>query len=68
MTSAKLRSARERLGMTQQQLADALGVDLRTIRRWENGEREIPPLLSASAAKMILRLSVATQRPSHTTP
>jgi DNA-binding transcriptional regulator YiaG len=45
MTPTELREARDRLGLTQGELAKvlALGDDnARTIRRWETGERAIP--------------------------
>lgn len=32
-------------GMTQQQMADWLGVKSNTVARWERGERSLPPLL-----------------------
>jgi|DEB0MinimDraft_6_1074348.scaffolds.fasta_scaffold65997_4 DNA-binding transcriptional regulator YiaG len=34
--------ARTALGMTQKQFAGHVGVDMRTVRRWENGEVPIP--------------------------
>ncbi len=42
MTGAEIREARARLGLTQVQLADALGVSPNTLARWERGE--IPPV------------------------
>lgn len=36
---------RERRDMTQQQLAEWLGVKANTVARWERGERQLPPLL-----------------------
>ena len=33
---------RDRLNMTQEELAKELGVTTRTIIRWESGDREIP--------------------------
>lgn len=40
-----LRMFREQRDMTQQQLADWLGVKANTVARWERGERQLPPLL-----------------------
>lgn len=42
--AAKLQEIRARLGMTQQQVADALGTDASSISRFERGIRE-PSLL-----------------------
>ena len=42
MTPDDLRSARRTLGLTCQALAEALGVNERTIRRWEKGKCRIP--------------------------
>lgn len=44
---ARLRS---RLGMSQQELADALGVYERSVRRWERGYRDIDPSPMADRA------------------
>jgi transcriptional regulator with XRE-family HTH domain len=46
MTGDELRKVREALGMTQEQLAIALGVAPNTVARWERSERAIPPYLS----------------------
>lgn len=45
MTKEELAALRERLELTQQQLADKLGVDRVTIARWETGTRAIPVFL-----------------------
>ncbi len=37
--SENIKELRERLGWTQQQLADKLGVNRNTINRWEMGKR-----------------------------
>lgn len=44
MTPDQLKSIRERLGLTQAQLATKLGVTRNTINRWEMGLHPIPPL------------------------
>lgn len=40
--AAEVRAIRESLGQTQEQLAESVGVSVRTFRRWENGEQEVP--------------------------
>lgn len=42
MTAEQFKAARQRLGLTQQGLADALYCDLRTVQRWEAGDRAVP--------------------------
>jgi len=44
MTPAQFRAIRERLGLSQAQLADRLGVAMNSVSRWEIGEREIHPM------------------------
>lgn len=39
---SKIKSERLRLGLTQQQLADLLGIPFRTIQNWEGGQRKCP--------------------------
>jgi transcriptional regulator with XRE-family HTH domain len=41
MTSVEFSLIRKTLGLTQQQLAEKLGVDPNTVARWERGERPI---------------------------
>ena len=40
-----IRAYRDRAGLTQAQLAAALGVDAGTVARWERGELNPPPYL-----------------------
>jgi len=42
MTSEELHALRKSIGLTQEQAAEKFGVDIRSYRRWENGERGIP--------------------------
>lgn len=40
---ASFRAERERLGLTQQNISDALGVNIQTVKRWERlDEAEVP--------------------------
>lgn len=43
MTADQFRDARITLDMTQQRLADLLGVNVRTVNRWETGSRKPDP-------------------------
>jgi transcriptional regulator with XRE-family HTH domain len=45
MKPQDLAALRERLELTQQELADKLGVDRVTIARWETGTRAMPAFL-----------------------
>jgi transcriptional regulator with XRE-family HTH domain len=42
-TLPRVQQLRNAMRMTQQQLADRIGVDRLTIRRWERGAIRIPP-------------------------
>jgi transcriptional regulator with XRE-family HTH domain len=64
-TGDVIRARREDLGMTQTELADAIGIDARQIRRYESGERE--PGLSLSrliAEKLHISLAELAGEPS----
>ena len=39
-----LKARRERMKITQEELADLLGVGLNTVARWETAQREIPEM------------------------
>ena len=44
MSKANFKALRERVGMSQQDVADALGVSCRTVKRWEHeADRREPP-------------------------
>lgn len=46
--------ARQRLGMTQKRLAEALGISSFTINRWEGGHRTPPPYLRLAIEGFLL--------------
>lgn len=52
MTSKELRERRERLGFTQAQLANALGVTSITVSRWERGAQRIPEMAARLVSLM----------------
>ena len=41
MTKEQLKQAREQLGLTQQVLADKLGIKLAKLRNWEQGRNAV---------------------------
>lgn len=47
MTPQRCRECRGRLGLSLQGMADVLGTDTRLIRRWESGQRPVPPEVAA---------------------
>lgn len=49
-----LANMREQLGLTQKDVADALGVDPRTVLNWENGHHE--PRLTIRQTKALCNL------------
>jgi DNA-binding transcriptional regulator YiaG len=53
MTPEEMKRLRREAGLTQVQLADALGVAPRTVQAWEGGTNKVP-----STAAMAVRLVV----------
>lgn len=51
-TGADVWAARKRLGWTQEQLAEALGVTSRTVSAWERGENSPPPSVRFQLAEL----------------
>lgn len=55
MRPDELRATRDRLGLTQSQIADALGMHVNTVACMERGEKPISPRTVASV-EMLTRL------------
>lgn len=49
----KLKAARKAAGLTQEQLAEKVGVQQRDISRWENGQREPGVLIVKKMAQAL---------------
>jgi transcriptional regulator with XRE-family HTH domain len=49
----RLTRARKAAGYTQEQFADAMHVDRKTVVRWEAGEREPQPYMQSKMAKLL---------------
>lgn len=56
--SARIREKRKEQRLTQQELADKAGVSLKTIQRWENGERS-PRVEEMNRLAEVLQVSSA---------
>lgn len=57
MTSEEFKAARDRLKMTWQELARALGIGMRTLARYESGERRIPQPVELAVKFLLTRRS-----------
>ncbi len=55
MTAAQVKEARDKLKMTQREFALALNIDIRTVQKWEGGERQARGIAIA-AIRMLLKL------------
>jgi DNA-binding XRE family transcriptional regulator len=62
MTKAELRRARERLDMTQRQLAEAIGMRETSIARMENGLQRIMRTTELSVKYLLLTMSKTKRR------
>lgn len=58
MFSERLRESRQAKGLTQQKMADLLGVSMRTYQRYEKSGDTEPPLLNLLKLADILDVSI----------
>jgi DNA-binding transcriptional regulator YiaG len=54
MTADEFRDALDDLDMTQNLAAEVIGVDLRVLRRWAAGERDVPGSVETMLRVMII--------------
>ena len=52
MTPKEIKNLRQRMGLTQKELAEEIGVPINTLARWEQGER-VPSKSSVKMVKML---------------
>ena len=57
MTGAELRKARERLNITQTELADAIGMQRNSVARMERGERPVLKHTELAVKYLLLTMS-----------
>ena len=55
MTDNEIKELRKRLNMTQQELANAVGVDRVTVARWEAGQKKPSNLARRQLARLAKR-------------
>lgn len=62
MPQRKLAKRRREAGLTQEEVAAAVGVSVRTLRRWETGETQ-PSIKKLSSAFNYIDMSLAKLNP-----
>lgn len=60
MTPAEFRRAREHLGLSTAEMAQALEVTVRAVQMWEHGDRAVP-----GPVRVALRFMLPPPRPPH---
>ncbi len=61
MTGKELKQYREKIGLTQEQLSEALQVASNTVSRWEREDRAIPPYLPLAIETIERNLKLKTK-------
>ena len=65
MSGGELRAWRLERGLTQQVMAERLGVDAQTVSRWERDERPMPPFLGLALVGLAQVLSTERKPDAH---
>ena len=64
MTPREFRDTRLALGLSTEQLAERLGVDPRTIRRWQDGRQSVPGPVTMAMALLLRQVCSPAPRRS----
>lgn len=62
MNGKELKDYREKIGLTQEQLAEALQVASNTVSRWERDDRAIPPYLHLALETIERKIVIKTTK------
>lgn len=57
MTAEELKEAQQQLGMTNHQLAEALGVSLSTVVKWRGDRHPVPKIAALAVRYLIVQAS-----------
>lgn len=53
MTAQEIKEARKKLGLTQQELVEAIGGNLSTLRHWEHGVHKINKFAADAISRLL---------------
>lgn len=53
MTAQEIKEARKKLGLTQQELVEAIGGNLSTLRHWEQGVHKINKFAADAISRLL---------------
>ena len=58
MTAQEIKDARKKLGLTQEQLVEAIGGNMSTLRHWEQGVHKINKFAADAIVRLIEKKGV----------